>query len=168
MLCMCVCACMSVCVCMPWRFYKVLLYLWLNPKTYLYVCFLFFVLFFSKYRLYLCKQNYCVCICVGWCVRDFVRIYYLCWGGITVLVCSCGQELLLYSQSNQPAVLCANKQGTAINTDIKHVPLWRVCVFKSVCKRKEERERKTRKSVALRCSLKQNITAKLTMCHSWG
>lgn len=166
MLCMCVCACMSVCVCMPWRFYKVLLYLWLNPKTYLYVCFFFF--FFSKYRLYLCKQNYCVCICVGWCVRDFVRIYYLCWGGITVLVCSCGQELLLYSQSNQPAVLCANKQGTAINTDIKHVPLWRVCVFKSVCKRKEERERKTRKSVELRCSLKQNITAKLTMCHSWG
>lgn len=131
------------------------------------VC-VFFVLFFSKYRLYLCKQNYCVCICVGWCVRDFVRIYYLCWGGITVLVCSCGQELLLYSQSNQPAVLCANKQGTAINTDIKRVPLWRVCVFKSVCKRKEECERKTRKSVELRCSLKQTITAKLTMCHSWG
>lgn len=149
-----VCVCLSVCAC---------------PRDFIRCCCTYgsiqkhtcMCVFWGRY---LCKQN-CVCICVGWCVRVFVRIYYLCRGGITVLVCSCGQELLLYSQSNQPAVLCANKQGTAINTDIKHVPLWRVCVFKSVCKRKEERERKTRKSVELGCSLKQNITA---MCHSWG
>lgn len=49
------------------------------------------------------------------------------YGGICVALRG-ERELLSHSQSNQPAVLCTNKQGTAINTDIKHIPLWRVCV----------------------------------------
>lgn len=49
------------------------------------------------------------------------------YGGICVALRG-ERELLSHSQSNQPAVLCTNKQGTAINMDIKHIPLWRVSV----------------------------------------
>lgn len=69
------------------------------------------------------------------------------YGGICVALRG-ERELLSHSESNQPAVLCTNKQGTAINTDIKHIPLWRmcervcVCVINTCLRTKERRERR--------------------------